>query len=279
MIAKILLLLALIVPAHGADLRVLSWNAFMLPKPIKFSNQSVRTEVISYALSDGEYDLIFFQEAFMGSFREKVGNDLKENYPHQYYLGNNRFLYPFFGSGVFILSKKPFTVLDKVYFDKCGAADCFAAKGSVLIETKIPNGKTVQFAVTHLQATEKLGAVRLRQMGQINKMLQKHKKENIPQLLVGDLNTDAKEPEFEKGLDLLGMNATQLTGEYDHTNVIPCYKKPTHQKEWIDHMWVDKKTQLKDSSISARAVDYEFKGQTCMASDHLAIEGNFTFAD
>lgn len=279
MIAKILLLLALVLPAHAADLKVLSWNAFMLPRPIKFSNQGVRSKVISYALADGEYDLIFFQEAFMGSFRDEVGSVLKESYPHQYYLKNNRFFYPFFGSGVFILSRKPFTVLDKVYFDKCGSADCFAAKGSVLIETKVASGKTVQFAVTHLQAKEELGPVRLRQMGQIDRMLQKHKKENIPQLLVGDLNIDAKEPEFEKGLELLGMNPTQLTGEFDHTNVIDCYKKPDHQKEWIDHMWVDRKTQLKDSSISVRPIDYEYKGQVCMASDHHAIEGNFTFAD
>ncbi len=279
MIAKLLLLLAMTLPAGAADLKVLSWNTFMLPKPIKFSNQEIRTQVISYAIEGEDYDFVFFQEAFMSSFRDYVGKKLKSEFPHQYYLKNNGFIYPFFGSGVFVLGKHPFKVLDKVYYKKCGKADCFASKGAVMIETKLPSGKVVQFAVTHLQAIEKLGSVRLSQMSQVKGMMAKHKKAGIPQFFIGDLNIDAKEEEFHKGLDLMGMKQTELVGPIGHTNVIDCYKKPDHEEEWIDHMWVDRDTVLKDSSIQVRKVDYEHKGKVCMASDHHAIEGHFTFAE
>lgn len=279
MLIRLLILFALVVPAHAADLRVLSWNTYMLPYPVKKSNQKVRTDVIAHALKGEGHDFIFMQEAFMGSFRSKVGKVLRDEYPHQYYLKNRGFIYPFFGSGVFILGRHPFKVVDKVYYKKCGASDCWASKGSAMIETTLPSGKTVQIAVTHLQAKENLGEVRVSQLEQVKGMLKKNKRAGIPQFLIGDLNIDAKEKEFQEGLDLLGMHPTQLTGDLSHTNVIDCYKKPDHEKEWIDHMWVDKDTQLKDSTISARAVDYEYKGKNCNASDHYAIEGLFTFAD
>lgn len=277
--ATFFILLMMILPAHAADLKVLSWNTFMLPRPIKFSNQEVRTKVIARSLKGQGYDFIFMQEAFIGSFRNHVGKELKSEYPHQYYLANNRFIYPFFGSGVFVLSRFPFKVLDKVYYQKCGAADCFAAKGSVLIESKLPSGKTVQFASTHLQAKEKLAHVRITQLKQVREMLARHKKAGVPQFLIGDLNIDAKEEEFHAGLELLEMDATQLTGAVSHTNVIDCYKKPDHEKEWIDHMWVGQDAGIMDSSIRVREVPYTHKGKTCMAADHHAIEGEFTFAE
>ncbi len=279
MLIKLLIMIMMILPAQAADLRVLSWNTFMLPKPIKSSNQPIRTRVIAEALKDEGYDFIFMQEAFMGSFRSYVGKELKSEYPHQYYLKNNKFLYPFFGSGVFVLGRHPFKVIDKVYYKKCGSADCFAAKGSVLIETKLPSGKVIQIASTHLQAKEKLGSVRISQLNQVKAMLAKNKKPGITQMLIGDLNIDAKEQEFEDGQKLMGMSATQLTGPITHTNVIDCYKKPDHDREWIDHMWVSNDTQLKDSTIQVREVSYEYKGKTCMAADHHAVEGLFTFAD
>lgn len=279
MIVKIILFLLFVLPAQAADLRVLSWNTYMLPKPIKMSNQEVRTKVIAEKLKGENYDFIFMQESFIGSFRNYVGKALRGEYPYQYYLGNNKFIYPFFGSGVFVLGKHPFKVVDKVYYKKCGAADCWASKGAVLVESRLPSGKTVQFAVTHLQAKEKLGSVRMFQLNQVKQMLDKNKKTGVPQFLVGDLNIDTTEPEFDQGQKLMEMSATQLSGPIDHTNVIECYKKPDAQKEQIDHIWVSSNTGLKDSSLVARDISYEYKGKTCQAADHYAVEGHFTFAD
>jgi endonuclease/exonuclease/phosphatase family metal-dependent hydrolase len=157
--------------------------------------------------------------------------------------------------------------------------NAFARKGSVLIESKLPGGKSVQFSLTHLQAKEKLGAIRVSQLKQIKGMLSKHKRAGVPQFLIGDLNIDATEKEFQEGLDLMGMKQTELTGPINHTNVIDCYRDPGKEKEWIDHMWVNDETQFKDSAMQVREVSFEYKGKTCMASDHHAVEGVFTFAD
>jgi endonuclease/exonuclease/phosphatase family metal-dependent hydrolase len=268
----------MITTAQAADLRVLSWNTFMLPKPIKFSNQKVRTQVIAEAMKNTDYDFVFMEEAWVKSFRSPVGKAVKAKYPHQYYLAR-KLAFKIFGGGVFILGKHPFTVVDKVYYKHCASADCFARKGAVLIESTLPSGKVVQFTVTHLQAIEKDGDIRMTQLAQVKAMLEKHKREGVPQFLIGDLNIDRTEKEFEKGLELLKMKHTELTGPITHTNVIPCYKADEHEEEWIDHMWVSQDTDLKEASMQALELPYEYKGKTCNASDHLAVEGVFTFAD
>lgn len=268
----------MIVPAQAADLRVLTYNTFMLPKPIKFSNQKIREGVIAQALKGQGYDFIFMQEAFTESFRSHAGKVLKKEYPHQYYLGRKLAL-KVFGSGVYVLSKYPFKILDSVYYKECAGADCFARKGSVLIESKLPGGKSVQFSLTHLQAIGKHSGIRASQLKQIKGMLNKHKRAGVPQFLMGDLNIKATEKEFQAGLDLMGMKHTELTGPIDHTNVIECYRDPKSDKKWIDHMWVNAETEFKDSAMQVREVSYEHGGKTCMASDHHAVEGVFTFAD
>ncbi len=278
MFIKLLILLAMIVPAQAADLKVLSYNTFMLPKPIKFSNQKIREGVIAQALKGQGYDFIFMQEAFTDSFRSHFGKVLKKEYPHQYYLGR-KLAFKVFGSGVYVVSKYPFKVLDSVYYKECASADCFARKGSALIESTLPGGKSVQFSLTHLQAIGEHSGIRASQLRQIKGMLNKHKRTGVPQFLIGDLNIDAKDKEFEQGLDLMGMKHTELAGVINHTNVIDCYKKPTKDKKWIDHMWVNTETEFKDSAMQVREVSYEYEGKTCMASDHHAVEGVFTFAD
>lgn len=266
-------------PVLGSDFKVLSWNAYMLPKPIKYSFQKTRTLAIAEALKDSDYDMIVFQEAFTTSFRNHVKKELLSEYPFSYYMKNHKAVYPYFGSGLFILARKPFQVLDKIYYKNCAVADCFADKGALLVETKLSTGKSVQVTATHMQAWNEYGKIRLKQYAQINSMLMKHKKEGVPQILLGDLNTDFIEPEFELGLEIMGMKHMDLSGEYDHTTVHECYPDSHLKKEWIDHIWISKDTELKDGEMRVRPIEYERKGQVCNASDHHALEGLFTFAD
>lgn len=249
----------------------------MLPKPVKFTNQIVRKKAIAQALQNTDYDFIFLQEAFSGAFKRHLTKKLKDQYPYRKYLSNHRIIIPYFGSGVFVMGKHPFTVIDKVYFNKCQVADCYAAKGAILIKSQLPSGLQVQFAVTHMQADERMGHIRLLQLEQINQMFQKHKKVGIPQLLIGDLNIDREEPEFQQGQDLLNMTATQLSGDLDYTTVIDCYRREDHPKEWIDHMWIDNDSIIKASSLKTKSIKYTHNGRTCEASDHYAVEGIFSF--
>ena len=263
------------IQAH--ELKLFSWNTFMLPKPVKFTNQIVRKKAIAQALQNTDYDFIFLQEAFSGAFKRHLTKKLKAKYPFQKYLSNHRIIIPYFGSGVFVMGKHPFTVIDKVYFNKCKVADCYAAKGAILIESKLPSGLKVQFAVTHMQADERMGYIRLLQLKQIKEMFQKHKEDGVPQLLIGDLNIDRDEPEFQQGQELMNMTATQLVGNLDYTTVIDCYRREDHPREWIDHMWVNNDSVMNKATLKAKSIQYTHNGNTCEASDHYSVEGFFDF--
>lgn len=275
------LFVAIATPTYAAGLNILSWNIFMLPKPIKSSLQKIRTAVIAEQLSDSSYDLMFFQEAFTEHFRDELVKALGGSYPHQYYLKRGNPIFPVFGSGVFVMSRRPFKVLDKVYYKKCAEADCFASKGAVLIETTLASGKTVQFAPTHLQAGEgeDTGAIRLQQLTQLKRMLLKHVKPGVPQIIMGDLNIDVVEPEFQSGLKIMDMAHTNLVGPVRHTNGLQneCYKNPGKHKEWVDHFWISRQSEVAESAMQVRVFEFEHKGKTCPSSDHHAIEAHYSF--
>jgi endonuclease/exonuclease/phosphatase family metal-dependent hydrolase len=279
LIAKILLTLLIASDAFASDLKILSWNTFMLPKPIKFSLQDLRTKILPSKLQGSDYDLMFFQESFIGTFHKDLRRALGKDFPYSYYLKNNRFLYPYLGSGLFLMSRYPFKILDKIYFTKCSGADCFASKGAVLIEVKLPSGRVVQIANTHLQAKENAGALRIHQVKQIASMLQKHKRNGVAQLLVGDLNIDIVEPEFELSLEILNMASTQLSGPIQHTSgrANDCYKIPGKNKEIVDHIWTNRESGVTRSFMQVRDLNFEHGGKLCPMSDHHAIEAEFDF--
>ena len=279
MILRILATLLFTVSANASELKLLSWNIFMLPKPIKNSLQKVRSEVIANQLRGSDYDLMFFQEAFTKSFRNKLNSKLGKDFPYTYYLRSDGKIKHVFGSGLFIMSRYPFKVLDKVYFKECTEFDCYASKGSVLIETTLPSGKVLQFAPTHLQSTESNGSMRISQLQQMKQMLEKHERSGVAQIIMGDLNIDVVEPEFEQGLEVMEMDYTPLVGPIKSTNarLTDCYKSPGKNVEWIDHFWINKETPLDRSSMRVRDLEFQYKGKTCPSSDHHAVEAIFSF--
>lgn len=265
--------------AQAMELKLLSWNVFMLPKPIKYSLQTPRAKIIASQLAGSDYDFMFFQEAFTAKIRGALKKKLGLEYPYQYYLKRDDKLKHVFGSGVFTMARHPFKVLDRVYFKTCGAFDCYAAKGSVLIEATLPDGKVVQFAPTHLQAKEALGHVRLSQLRQVRAMLKKHARIGVPQIIMGDLNIDVAEPEFEKGLELMGMTAIPLVGPIRNTNGLQndCYQSPGKNKEWVDHFWIGSDSETAQAEMQVRKLEFEHRGRICPLSDHHAVEASILF--
>lgn len=261
---------------HAHELQVLSWNVFMIPKPWKSSLQNTRSRVIPTQLAELNHDVILLQEAFPSGFRTKVARALRKSHPHKYYLRIRSFPFPFYGSGLFALSRYPLKLIDRVYFNTCTASDCFASKGATLLEVELPGGKKAHLVNTHLQATDAAGPIRLKQLGQIHEMLARSGSRNIPQFLVGDLNIDPSEPEFTLGLSLLGMDFSRITGPILQTSsrMNPCYKTGT-RPQWVDHMWFGKSQGTNSSALRVVDLEFDYKGLVCPSSDHHAVEGNF----
>lgn len=267
------------------EIKILTWNVFMIPKPINFTKQRARTPLIIEKLKKGHYDVILLQEAFRTKFQKELKGNLSANYPFQESLKKGKKIFHVLNSGLYIASKYPFTVLGKKYFDSCIHSDCFASKGVLLIEITLPSGKKVQLANTHMQAWEDEGArkVRIDQLLAIKDLLTSNQKDNIPQILIGDLNIDGLlKDEFENALDLMEMTSTPLSGELRATNgfKMNCFKSPGDDKkeQWLDHLWL--KTN-KSNTVIKSMLAIPMKGSLnnkndCPLSDHHAVEATLT---
>lgn len=263
--------------AHAGDLKILSWNVFMLPKPIKFTLQAERTPLIINELIKSQADVIFLQEAFQSEFREQLFKKTKQSYPYQYYLDRQPGTMTVYGSGVYLLSRYPFKILHKVYFDDCAKADCFASKGTFLVELTTPAGQKAQFAPTHLQSNDAFSAIRLKQLADINAIFSISAQNGVSQFLIGDLNIDGLSgTEYKTALDYMHMASSPLEGEPGYSNGFPtiCYNKPgDDKKEWIDHIWM-KPIISTARVLNKRVRPYSavLEGKDCPLSDHYAIE-------
>lgn len=286
------LLLLLPTLALAEDLRILTWNVFMLPKPIKSSRQKERTKEIANYFQDSEADVIFLQEAFSGGFRKHIESSLQEKYPHSLQMKKKRGLLPIFGPGLMVLAKYPLKEIALDYYDKCSSFDCYASKGVHLIELTLPSGKKVQIANTHMQAGrgEKKEKIRHLQLMQIQDLLGKNLQPGVPQLLVGDLNIDAiSGDEFKTSLVQLGMEPSLKGFSFSEDeseeerqklsdrikNFVTsgfeagCLKAGTTNPKLVDHVLyfdLDRKIRVVDDQVLNPTFMVEEK--SCPLSDH-----------
>jgi endonuclease/exonuclease/phosphatase family metal-dependent hydrolase len=270
--------------SYAQELKILSWNIFMIPKPINWTFQKERAEIIVDTLKDSSYEVLFFQEAFAVSARKRLIAGLKNTYPFMVTTNGKKFG-TVQNSGLLVFSKYPARKISEVVFLNCTKSDCLARKSALLVEIDHPAGPKLQFINTHLQAwnTPKAIEVRRQQLQDIRQLLSQHKTSNVPQFVIGDLNVDGLNPsEFGSSLALLSMEATRLTGEIQTTNgfKIGCYKIPgsEEQGEWLDHLWFDPKEAIKPRSSHVMPFMGEIKGMTCPLSDHYAVESIISLA-
>lgn len=259
------------------ELKVLSWNIYMLPaaanlsKEITKSNKPERAEQITEYMNASDYDIIIFQEAFHIPSRKYLANNLKEKFPYQYGPLNKGFIKT--NSGIFIVSKIPLTELAKIQYKDCNSSDCLARKGCGIFEGEI-DGNKFQILGTHLNSTKEQ-FIRERQYEQLFKELLKvYEKDGIPQIICGDLNTKQTNLEaYESMLKKLDAADIQTSGERKHTTVT--------DRVIIDYIL------LRQNNSKIAAVDKQirrFDAKTKMIeildgtlSDHMAVEVTFRF--
>jgi len=172
------------------NLKILSWNIYMLPKIAPAKGKLERAQAIVDEIRKSDFDMIVFQEAFLKDARQLIQNGLKDKYPYAYGPANTGGFIRFH-SGLWVVSKIKMDLLDTVVFKNCARNDCFARKGAMLLEGTW-NGKRFQVLGTHLQA-DGFNKIREKQMDQIYlELLAEYKKEGVPQILCGDMNTESE---------------------------------------------------------------------------------------
>jgi sphingomyelin phosphodiesterase len=171
------------------NLKVLSWNIYMLPKIVMMFGKRDRSRAIVEVLKTADYDVIVFQEAFLPAAREIIGEGLKEVFPYNYGPANADKPGLKTNSGVWVISKIPLQVLGTIEYSDCAGVDCYARKGAMLL-SGVWNEKEFQILGTHLQS-EAHHEVRVKQLDQIFiELLAKYRKEDVPQVICGDMNTE-----------------------------------------------------------------------------------------
>ena len=204
------------------DLKILSWNIYMLPPIAPIPGRIERAYAIADTLKHAETDIIVFQEAFHHGAVKIIRDSLSAIYPYMYGPFNPRKNIFQISSGVFIISKIPLELKGVIEYKIAKETDRVARKGAALMEGTW-NGKKFQIMGTHLQAQNYPDIRRLQIRHMFDSLLTKHKEEGVPQIICGDMNTEIEISKNYKDM-LTGLDAEDgdITGiqkmTYDGTN-------------------------------------------------------------
>jgi endonuclease/exonuclease/phosphatase family metal-dependent hydrolase len=215
--------------SNTENLKIVSWNIYMLPHFWIHSGQLTRAKNISDAVIEEDADILVFQEAFDKKSREIIWENIKAKYPYQsgepaksnFWKINN---------GIWILSKIPITVSGTIFFRESRGADRFASKGAILVEAE-KNNQCFQLIGTHLQSdleAADVKATRHSQYRQIQEeLMDAHHKSNVPQFVVGDFNTKRDDSvSYAQMIDVMKVKECPLEGDQ-------CYSYDYSQNDFI----------------------------------------------
>ncbi|HWY11367.1 MAG TPA: endonuclease/exonuclease/phosphatase family protein, partial [Bacteroidia bacterium] len=122
-------------PDQNVELRILSWNIYMIPHLIIHSGQEQRAKEIVESLKNENVDVIVFEEAFDARSRVIIREGLKEKFPYE--SGDPaKSCFLKINSGVWVLSKTALTVVKQIFFKNGRGTDKLASKGAILLQTK-----------------------------------------------------------------------------------------------------------------------------------------------
>jgi endonuclease/exonuclease/phosphatase family metal-dependent hydrolase len=265
-----------------SDLKILSWNIYMLPYISLFNSNAERARKIADNLNHSDYQIIVFQEAFSSKCRSILAKELLERYPYQYGPANKNHL-PFrTNSGLWVLSKIPLTELDEFQFSVCKGFDAVARKGAVLFEGCF-NGAKFQLLATHLQA-EDSPELRSVQCAEIKEhLLNPYFQKDIPQFICGDFNIDMDDtPNYRQMLQTLDAKNGELSGNvqvtYDEVNNELAYNAKG-KKRIIDYVLVRNGGLIDKMERKVQTFFTNKGGSGTYLSDHYAMEFCVNFAE
>jgi len=251
------------------QLKVLSWNIFCLPTFIKATDKMYRASAIVDALQHLDCDVIVLQETFHKKSHQIIEEGLKDTFPYQI-KANRKGNFIKTNHGIFILSKLPAKLLGTIVYKNCKGTDCLAKKGAVLIEVE-KEKQMFQILGTHLQAgnQNKYEAIRKTQREQITAFLKQYKKENIPQLLCGDFNTDYNNLSRRNNL-LNDLEINHINVPNDTTWPNKYYKTKKTHTTIVDYIFI--KYNNVSLNTETKILHFYDQKRKIALSDHSAVE-------
>jgi len=265
---------------NNNELKILSWNIYMLPYISLFNNNGDRAKAIVAKLEVSDYRIIVFQEAFSSKCRSILAKGLKNEYPYQYGPINQNNA-PFrTNSGLWIVSKLPLNELGAIQFSCSQGFDAVARKGAVLFEGNF-QGAPFQLLTTHLQADYST-AVRDKQCAEIKEhLLNLYYKNDTPQLICGDFNIEMDDTHnYQQMLQTLDAQNGELSGAvkvtYDEINN-NLARNANGKCKVIDYVLVRNAALIHKIERTVQTFYSQVAGKATNLSDHYAMEFKVNF--
>jgi len=270
----------------SSELKILSWNIYMLPRQLVHTGQLQRAREIVESLKSDSADIVVFEEAFDRRSRDIIRKGLKKYFPYE--SGNPTRSSPLKGSsGIWVISKIPLTIVKRIYFKKGAGFDRLASKGALLLKGE-KNNSPFQIIATHLQAEVKnrnTNNIRRSQLMQISTELMKvYAQANVLQFVVGDMNTiQTDTTEYNQMLNVLNVKPCTFVGEnnysFDRRKNDIIFKSDDFP-QLIDYILYNKKDKnLLKGNMLIKIFRKKWDLQHSDLSDHFAVLGTFMLKD
>ena len=195
------------------NLKILSWNIYMLPAVTMPLGIGDRAKHIAEYLKSSDYDIVVFQEAFNPRARRIIKRILDEKYKYEIGPANKLGLTSLrTNSGLWILSKIPLIYIGEIEFKKSSGFDKCSRKGAMMVEG-IKNGVTFQIVNTHLNAGSDQTIRDSQYQEMYCKLIEPNQTNGVPQILCGDFNTNKSDKEnYPKMVEMLNVPDYDIIG-------------------------------------------------------------------
>jgi len=267
---------------ESSELRILSWNIYLLPYISLFNNNDQRAKAIAEQLNGSDYHIIVFQEAFSSKCRNIMSRILLASFPFQYGPANDSRFSLRTNSGLWIVSKIPLTQLDQLQFSVSKGFDVVARKGAVLLEGSF-KGSKFQLLATHLQAKDSQ-TLREKQCAEIKEhLLNPFFRKDTPQFLCGDFNIDMQDTtDYHQMLQILDATNGQISGNmlvtYDEVNNNLAYK-PNGKRRILDYALVRNEGLVEKMERRVQTFLSGIGEGESHLSDHYAMDLSINFPE
>jgi len=268
------------IPTNHRELKILTWNIYMLPFCSEIHGNCKRAGSIANQIAAYNKDIIVFEEAFDHQARKILRSQLKGVYPFMYGPANDSKFSLKTSSGIWIISKIPLRQLEQIEFKNRFGIDAFARKGAVLFEGEW-QGQSFQLLGTHLQANSP-DSIRCGQCKEIaNKLLKKYARPEIPQIVCGDFNIEFEDQvNYKSMLSLLDAENGGLQGDvqssFDEIDNQLAHKE-NGKKSLIDYVLVRNAKAIRNIERKVFVLKEHTKDNFSDLSDHYGIEASIHF--
>ncbi len=293
--------------AQSKSLRVMSYNVNGLPWPLEKDKRPLFLEIARIIKEKREKGtaphVLLIQEGFRPETKEMIA---AMGYPYVFKGPNDSEMNPLdkkcppgpkqppcqntvsiVGAGLWVLSEYPFIKTSKIAFGKtrCAGWDCYANKGAVYTQIKVPGVGAVDILSTHMNSRRSSGtsdenvwAAQRKQISVLKYFLGKTRSANVPAIFAGDFNVRTSFPTYP---DLDKALLMKSTGLYCVANSQLCQigeetlPEDLHNK--VDqHFYQGSKSIHLTPVYAAKTMKYKLGDQEL--SDHPAYEAIYKFS-